>query len=228
MSGFDWEWAFALELLPSLLEAAVNTIIATFLSFAAAMVIGLALALARGFLPGVGARAVGFVSEFVRRTPPLVQIYFLYFVLPETGLVLDAMTTGVIALGLHFATYIAEVYRAGIESVARGQWDAADALGIGRYRTMRSIVLPQALPPILPALGNYLIIMFKETPLLSAISVVEMLDRAKIIGSHTFRYTEPITIVGIVFLVLSLVSAFAIRRLERHAGRSLQLDRATL
>ncbi|MEJ0072015.1 MAG: ectoine/hydroxyectoine ABC transporter permease subunit EhuD [Pseudomonadota bacterium] len=224
MSDFDWQWPFAWEVLPALLAAAVNTVIAALLSFVLALVLGLGLALWRRYLPG--AALIGFLAEFIRRTPPLVQIYFLYFVLPETGLVLDALTTGVIALGLHFATYIAEVYRAGIDNVPHGQFDAAAALGLGRWRIMWSVILPQALPPILPALGNYLIIMFKETPLLSAIAVVEMLDEAKIIGSHTFRYTEPITIVGAVFLGLSLASAWAIRRFERRIGRGVALDRA--
>ena len=214
MTAFDWQWSFAWEVLPVLLRAAETTVVAALLSFALALGLGLVLAAWLRYLPG--ARLVSLGAEFIRRTPPLVQIYFLYFVLPEIGIVLDAFTTGVLALGLHFATYIAEVYRAGIENVPAGQLDAAAALGIKRWCTFWSIILPQALPPILPALGNYLIIMFKETPLLSAIAVAEMLERAKVIGSHTFRYTEPITIVGIVFLAMSLVSAHLIRRLERR------------
>jgi polar amino acid transport system permease protein len=108
------------------------------------------------------------------------------------------------------------VYRAGLESVPRGQWEAALALNLGRTRTMRSIILPQALPPVVPALGNYVVAMFKDTPLLSAITVVELLQTAKLLGAESFRYVEPLTLVGALFLVLSLASAAVIRMAERR------------
>lgn len=220
MIRFEWSWRFAAEVLPDLLQAGVVTVGATLASFLIAIVGGLVLALLRGApLRLVRWPAAGFI-EFVRTTPPLVQIYFLFFVLPEVGIVLPALATGVVALGVHYATYTSEVYRAGIENVPKGQWDAAQALGLRPLRAFFKVILPQALPPILPALGNYLITLFKETPLLSAIAIVEMLQRAKIIGSLTFRYVEPITLVGLVFLVLSLISAYGIRRLERRLARS--------
>jgi polar amino acid transport system permease protein len=153
--------------------------------------------------------------EFVRSTPLLVQLYFLYFVAPEFGLRMPALVTGILGLGLHYSAYCAEVYRAGLEGVPRGQWEAATALNLGPWRTYRAIVIPQAIPPVIPALGNYLVGMFKETPLLSAIAVVELMQRAKIIGSESFRYVEPITLVGLFFLAMSLVSAAGIRRVER-------------
>jgi polar amino acid transport system permease protein len=225
MTGLDWSWSFAATVLPALLRAAINTVIATFLSFALAIVLGLGITFLKRSRQRMVAVLTGIVAEFIRRTPPLVQIYVLYFGLPSIGIALPALTTGVIALGIHFATYLAEVYRAGIDDVPRGQWDAALALALPRWRVLWwRIVLPQALRPILPALGNYLLILFKETPLLSAISVVEMLDRAKIIGSYSFRYTEPITEVGVIFLVLSLAVALPLRRLERRLGLKAALD----
>ena len=216
MSRFEWSWLFAAEILPELLRACIVTVGATIASFLIAIIGGLVLALARSTPLRVVRWPVVGLIDFVRTTPPLVQIYFLFFVLPEVGIVLPALATGVVALGIHYATYISEVYRAGILNVPKGQWDAAAALGLKPLRTFFKVILPQALPPIIPALGNYLITLFKETPLLSAIAIVEMLQRAKIIGSLTFRYVEPITIVGIVFLILSLVSAYGIRRLERR------------
>lgn len=141
-------------------------------------------------------------------------MYFLFYVLPVTGWQMSPLTTGILALGLHYAAYCAEVYRAGIEAVPRGQHEAATALNLSRWRTAVGVVLPQAIPPVVPALGNYLVAMFKDTPLLSAITVVELLQQSKIIGSATFRYTEPLTLVGVLFLVLSLVAAWAVRRLE--------------
>lgn len=214
-----FDWRFMVEILPVLLYAARITVIATALSFIFALVGGLVLAIARmARTPAARWSMIGFV-EFVRSTPLLVQIYFLYFALPSIGIVLSPMTAGVLALGLHYSTYVSEVYRAGLESVPQGQWEAAASLNLSPYRTFRDIVLPQAIPPIVPALGNYLIVLFKETPLLSAIAVIEMLQRAKIIGSETFRYTEPITIVGLVFLGLSLTCAAGIRYVERCLRR---------
>jgi polar amino acid transport system permease protein len=128
--------------------------------------------------------------------------------------VIPAFAAGVMALGLHYACYCSVVYRAGLDGIPRGQWEAAVALNLGPLRTYRDVIIPQAIPPVVPALGNYLIGMFKETPLLSAIAVLELMQTAKIIGSETFRYLEPITMVGAFFLVMSLVSAAGVRRVE--------------
>jgi polar amino acid transport system permease protein len=127
--------------------------------------------------------------------------------LPQIGIVIPALATGLIVLSIHYATYISEAYRAGIASIPRGQFEAAKSLAIPKFKAFVLIVAPQAVVPIIPALGNYLVSLFKETPLLSAIAIVEVLQRAKIIGSETFRYTEPITIVGVIFLMLSIASA---------------------
>jgi polar amino acid transport system permease protein len=124
----------------------------------------------------------------------------------------------VIGLGVHYATYTSEVYRAGIEGVPKGQWEAATALNLPTSRVWRSVVLPQAIPRVLPALGNYVIAMFKETPLLSAITVLEMLAAAKGLGNETFRYLEPLTMVGLLFLLVSLPASLSVRRLERRYG----------
>ncbi|HEX5795750.1 MAG TPA: ectoine/hydroxyectoine ABC transporter permease subunit EhuD [Geminicoccaceae bacterium] len=209
---FDWQ--FALEILPQLARAAVVTIEATVLGFAVAAVLGLVLALLRRSRdPWISMLTGGFV-EFIRSTPVLIQIFFLFFVFPRFGIVIPAFAAGVMALGLHYACYCSEVYRAGLDGIPRGQWEAAVALNLGPLRTYRDVVIPQAIPPVVPALGNYLIGMFKETPLLSAIAVLELMQTAKIIGSETFRYLEPITMVGAFFLVMSLVSAAGVRRVE--------------
>ncbi|GGX87505.1 ectoine/hydroxyectoine ABC transporter permease subunit EhuD [Litchfieldella qijiaojingensis] len=209
-----WDWEFAWRIMPLLLDAVVITVYATVLGFAFAAVFGLVLALMRrSHRPWISLPTVAFV-EFVRSTPLLVQIYFLYFVLPEFGVLMPAIVAGILGLGLHFSTYCSEVYRAGLDGVPRGQWEAAVSLNMSRYRTYRDIVIPQAIPPVVPALGNYLVGMIKETPLLSSIAVVEVMQQAKIIGSETFRYIEPITLVGAFFLVVSLVAMMGIRRTE--------------
>jgi len=213
-----WDWTFALEILPVLARAAIVTVQATALGFVIAALLGLLLASIRLAWPGAGI-VVAILVELVRSTPLLIQIFFLFFVLPKAGIVLDAFTAGVLAIGLHYAAYCSEVYRAGFENVPRGQWEASIALNLSPWTTFKDIILPQALPPVVPALGNYLIALFKETPLLSAIAVVELMQRAKIIGSETFRYTEPVTMVGLFFLVMSLVSAVMIRVLDDWLSR---------
>jgi polar amino acid transport system permease protein len=213
-----WDWSYVAEILPILAGAAVVTIQATLLGFVLAAIVGLILAILRFAVPWLSWPIAALV-EFIRSTPLLIQIFFLFFVLPEFGIVLDAFTAGVLALGLHYGAYCSEVYRAGLEAVPRGQWEAAIALNLNQTTTFRDIILPQALPPIVPALGNYLVALFKETPLLSAIAVLELMQTAKILGSETFRYNEPITLVGLFFLAMSLVSAAGIRLVERFLNR---------
>ncbi|MGH3978184.1 MAG: ectoine/hydroxyectoine ABC transporter permease subunit EhuD, partial [Pseudonocardiaceae bacterium] len=156
--------------------------------------------------------------EFVRSTPLLVQIYFVYNVLPQFGVTLGSLTAGVIALGVHYATYTAEVYRAGIDGVPRGQWEACTALSLPRSRVWTAVILPQAIPRVLPALGNYVISMYKEVPLLLAIGVLDLVGRAREATSESFRYVEPYTIAGLFFLLLSYPAAVLVRRLERRVG----------
>jgi polar amino acid transport system permease protein len=218
-----FDWSFALEILPTLGSALVITIQATLLGMLVAVTLGLVLAMLRRSRLHIVSLPTAFVIEFIRSTPLLVQMYFLFYVLPLTGVQMSPLATGIVALGVHYATYCAEVYRAGIEAVPRGQWEAATALNMSRWRTAVGVVLPQAIPPVVPALGNYLVAMFKDTPLLSAITVVELLQQSKMIGSATFRYTEPLTLVGVLFLALSLVAAWGVRgleaRLQRYGGK---------
>jgi polar amino acid transport system permease protein len=216
-----WDNGFALQILPQILQALGLTVGITFLGTSIAMLLGLLLAIlrrSRRRLVSVPAHAL---VEFVRDTPLLVQLYFLYFViLPDLRLSLSALVTGIIGIGINYSAYTAEVYRAGIEGVPRGQWEAARALNFSAARVWTSVILPQAIPKVIPALGNYLIAMFKDTPILASIGVVEMLQRAQLIGSETFRYLEPMTIVGGLFLLLSYPSSRLLARLEARFGRA--------
>lgn len=221
-----WDWSYAFGILPELVRAMGVTVQATLWGFVLAMSVGLVLALLRRSRFRLLNGAAGAAIEFIRSTPLLVQAFFLFYVLPFYGITIPPFMTGVLALGLHYAAYLSEVYRSGIESVPKGQWEAAVALNLSKTQTWTRIVLPQALPPIIPVLGNYFIVMFKETPILSAITVVEMLQRAKILGSESFRYTEGFTLVGLLFLLLSGISSFLINRLElamkrKQGGNSL-------
>ena len=212
----DWDWAFVAEILPTLIEGVKITILATLLGYALAVVLGLGLALLRRTRRRWLARSVNFLIEFIRGTPLLVQLYFLFYIMPDLGLTLSPLTAGVIGLGLHYATYTAEVYRAGIDNTPRGQWEAAKACNLTAGQSWRHVILPQAIPPMLPALANYFIAMFKETPLLSAITVLELMNQARSVANFNYRYLEPMTLVGAFFLVISLIAVVGLRYLERR------------
>jgi polar amino acid transport system permease protein len=213
----NWDWDYAWSVLPDLLRALVTTIEITVLGSVLALLLGLVLAIVRrARIPVVDQVLWAFV-EIVRSTPLLVQVFFLAFaLLPWLGLRWSAFAIGVLALGVHYATYTSEVYRAGIDAVPRGQWEAATALSLPRSRVWLGVVLPQAIPRVLPALGNYVISMFKEVPLLLAIGVVEVVNAAREAGSGTFRYIEPYTMAGVLFIVLSYPASLLVRRLERR------------
>jgi len=217
-AGF-WEWGCVWDVMPSLAKAALITLQVTITAYVLALIIGLGLAILRRSRVRWVSMPVRECIEFLRSTPPLVQIYFIYFGAPQLGISLNAWTAGITALSLHYACYIAEVYRAGLEGVPEGQWEAAHALNLSPYRTYRDVILPQAIPPIIPALGNYLIGLFKDTPLLSVIAIIELMAQAKIIGSDTFRYVEPITMVGVFFLAMSLVASWLVQLVERRLKR---------
>jgi polar amino acid transport system permease protein len=213
-----WDWHYAFQILPELLQAFRLTVEITLISSVLAVIGGLALALMRRSsrkwlsLPTIG------LIQFIRSTPLLVQLYFFYFLGPSIGLSFSPLITGIFALSLHYSTYMSETYRAGIEAVPKGQWDAARALNFSTIDTWRSIILPEVIPTIIPPLGNYVILMFKDTPLLSAITVVEVLAKAQLIADQTFRYTEPLTIVGLLFLIVSYLSSILLRWWEKRVA----------
>jgi polar amino acid transport system permease protein len=214
-----WDWGFAFEVFPVIFRAMWTTVAATVVAFALAMVLGLVLTVLRRSTFKLLSWTVIGVSEFIRATPPLVQLFFVFYVLPFFGISFSPFVAGTLALGVHYSTYCAEIYRSGINSVPCGQWEAATALNFTSMQKWMKVIFPQAIPPIIPMLGNYLISMFKDTPLLSAITVVEMLQTAKIAGSASFRYLEPFTIVGLLFLLLSYPSALLINKLEIKLNR---------
>jgi len=213
-----WDWNYAVDILPKLLRGLLVTVEATLLGSALAMVLGLVFDLVRRSGVPVLSHLMRAFIEFVRSTPLLVQLFFLFFVLPDFGITLGAFTTGVIGLGVHYGTYTAEVYRAGIDAIPRGQWEACTALNLPRSRVWTGVVLPQAIPRVLPALGNYVISMFKETPLLLGITVIELVGAARDAGSDTFRLVEPLTMAGLLFLLVSYPSSVLLRKVERRVG----------
>lgn len=215
----NWDWNYVAGFMPRMLQGLVITVEATVLATALALVAGLLIAIAKRSPRALIRVPVYWANEFIRRTPLLVQIYFIFYVLPDAGMTLSPLLAGVIAIGLHNSCYMSEVYRAGIDGLPRSQWEAAKALNYRPLVMWVRVILPQAVPPMIPPLGNYVIIMFKETALLSTISLLELMGTARVIAHETYRYFEPISMVGLTFLAVCLPSAFFIRYLEHRLAR---------
>ncbi len=220
----NWSWDVAFDVLPQLLKGLVVTIEATIVASLIAYILGLAIAILKMSNSKSTRVSLYWMTEFIRRTPILVQLYIVFYVLPDFGIFLEAFTCGVIVLGIHFSTYTSEVFRAGIDNVPKGQWEAARSLNYNPYQAWKHVILPQAIPPMIPPLANYLITMFKETPLLAAITVVELFRAADQYSNSHYTYLEPMTLVGVFFLLVSIPSAMIAMRLEKKF-KSLKVAR---
>jgi His/Glu/Gln/Arg/opine family amino acid ABC transporter permease subunit len=153
--------------------------------------------------------------EVIRGTPLLLQLIYAYYVLPEIGIRLDAFAAGVLALTLNYSAYISEVYRSGIQAIAKGQHDAAAALGMTGALAMRRIILPQAIRIVVPALGNYFIGLFKDTALCSAVSIQELVFTAQVHAALNFQYFTLYTVVAAMYFLVSFPAARLVNYLER-------------
>lgn len=215
-----WDTAYALSILPVLLDGLLITVQATFAGIAIALVLGLIVAVIRFLKIPVISHLFSFYVQFVRGTPLLVQAFAAFFILPDYGVTLSPLLTGILVVGVNYSAYTAEVYRSGIEDVDKGQWEAATALSLPARPTWTRIVLPQAVRSIIPMLGNYWIQLFKDVAILSVITVPDLLYSAQTIGSSDFRYLEPLTLVGLLYLAVSYPASIFVRRLERRLAVS--------
>ncbi|MBE4740065.1 MULTISPECIES: ectoine/hydroxyectoine ABC transporter permease subunit EhuD [Streptomyces] len=215
----NWDWNAVTDFLPHFYDGLLVTLQALALGSVVSFLLGLVWALLVRTPTRWVSWPVGVVTEFIRNTPLLVQLFFLFYVLPEWGLTFSALTTGVFAIGLHYSTYTMQVYRAGIEAVPTGQWEAATALNLPMRRTWTVVILPQAVRRVVPALGNYVISMLKDTPILMVITVPEMLSEARLYAQETFRFTEPLTVIGVAFILISYLASLLLRTLERRLVR---------
>lgn len=212
--------SYLLQVAPDILHGLELTLEATALGMVIASVVGLLVAIGRLIRLPILAQGLDFYVIFARNTPLLVQLYFLYYVLPSYGVRLDALLIGVLGLGFQFSAYTAEVYRAGFQHVPRGQWEAARALHLSTRQMLLAIIIPQALRPVLPALGNYLISMFKDSSYLATITVYELLGTTRELASLSFQYTLLFTTMGIIYLTLSYSGSLGVRVMERRLRRA--------
>ena len=211
-----WDWSAVSDFMPHFWDGLLVTLQILVLGSLVSFGVGLVWALLMRVPSRWVTWPVGVVTEFIRNTPLLVQLFFLFYVLPEWNITFSALTTGVVAIGLHYSTYTMQVYRAGIEGVPVGQWEAATALNLPLGRTWTAVILPQAIRRVVPALGNYVISMLKDTPLLMAITVLEMLGEARLFSQQNFQFTEPLTVIGVAFIIISYLASLALRALERR------------
>lgn len=218
-SGAEFE--FVLTSGPVIIfQGAPMTILVAALSISFATVLAVLGALMRlSTNPILNAIGSFYVSLF-RGTPLLLQIYFIYFALPQLNIVLPAVPAGVAALSLNYGAYMTEIFRAGIQAVPRGQREAAQALGMRENLLMRRIVLPQAVRIVVPAIGNEFIAMIKDSALVSIITVHETLFLAQRIGRSAFEPVAALIIAGAVYWTLTIIFSFFQERLERRLARS--------
>jgi len=216
----EWRWDFTFEILPRMLWATGNTLLAAGIGYAIALIVGLLFMLGQRTRFRLVNSINREIVEFIRSTPLLVQLFFVYFVAPQIGIELSAWTSAMITIGLHYGTYLSEVYRGALEAVPKGQWEACRALNFSAARSYFRIILPQAMPVALPGMGNYLVGIFKDTPMLATIGLAELMHTANALGAETYRYLEPYTMVGFIFLIISVPTAMGLRKLERAVARS--------
>jgi polar amino acid transport system permease protein len=208
----------AIEFLPILLKGAIVTIEITVCSFVLSSVLGLVLALLKLSRNRALSTLASTVINLIRGLPIIVQLFYIYFVLPDLGIQLSAFQAGVVGLGIAYSAYQAENFRAGIEAVDHGQIEAAQALGMRAGAIMRRVVLPQAFRIALPPYGNTLVMMLKDSSVASTITVTEITREGQLIASSTFQNMTVFTLVALIYLLLSLPLMSGVNRLGRKPG----------
>lgn len=217
MAAFAWK--DIVEFTPLLAEGAVVTVEVFAGALVVATLLGLLWALMRvSGIPLLSNFAKGLIN-IIRGIPILVQLFYIYFVLPDLGIQLNALQAGIFGLGFAYSCYMAEVFRGGIEAIDPGQSEAAKSLGMSRVKTMVRVVLPQAFKVALPPYGNTCIMLIKDTSQASIITVAELSFQSKLIASSTFKNAEVFTLVTLFYLALCLPLIFVVGRLEKRMGR---------
>jgi polar amino acid transport system permease protein len=201
--------------LAPLMDGAVWTLALFFASAFLAVAVGLVVCFARmSATPWLRSTAKTYI-EIIRGTPLLVQLFFIYYGLPELGIVMPGFAAGTLGLTLNFGAYLAELFRGGIQAVDAGQYEASRALGLGRFQRLRTVVMPQALRTIFPALSNYALVLVKDTSLIAVISVDELMRAGQMLAGATFKSLLVFTLVGAIYFLICSVLSYFFRRAER-------------
>ncbi|MGI4951629.1 MAG: amino acid ABC transporter permease [Janthinobacterium lividum] len=216
MTGFIDD---ARDFLPILVQGLWLTVLVTLGALLLSTVLGMVWAVLRvsGIVPVM--RATAAVINVIRGIPIIVQLFFIYFVLPDYGIALSALQAAIIGLGVAYSAYQSENFRAGIEAIDRGQREAAASMGMGWWLIMRLVILPQAVRVVLPSYGNILIMLLKDSSQASTITVAELTLKGKLVASSTFKNANVFTLVALLYLLMSIPLMYGVGRLERRLAR---------
>ena len=200
--------------LPSLLHGAMITIAVSLLAFGLALVFGLVTGIARiSRLMPLRVVAACYI-QFIRGTPLLLQLFFIYYVLPYAGIVLTPFVSGLLGLTLNYAAYMAEVFRSDILAIPKGQWEAGQSVGMSRRLLMRRIILPQAIRIIIPSLGNFFVSIFKDSALVSVITMRDLMFSGQLLASATYKHFEIFAEVAVIYFLISYPTAKFVEWIE--------------
>lgn len=219
--GYEWDFAIVFRDFDLLILGLINTLKVTGLALLFGIPLGLILALLRLYGAWPIRIPVGLVIEFLRTTPPIAQLFWFFFALPILiGVEIDPFRAAVLTFSLQSSAFFAEVFRAGIQSIDSGQWEASKAIGMDRNATLRRVILPQAVKRMIPAFLERAIELMKTTTLVSTISYADLLYEANNIAQTTFRTIEVYTVAATMYFIVIFACSIAVRRLEKHLARS--------
>ncbi len=206
--------------LPLLMEGVYLTLVVTLFSVVLSTLLGFVWAVMTwSRVPPLVSISRGFIT-IIRGIPIIVQLFYIYFVMPEIGLNLTALQAGIIGLGIAYSAYQAENFRAGIEAIDKGQIEAAYSIGMTDALVMRRVIMPQAIRIALPPYGNTVIMILKDSSLVSTITVAELTRQGQLIAASTFDNMTIFTLVALIYLALSLPLTFLTQHLERRFSKA--------
>ena len=197
-------------------QGVFTTLYISAISITLASIVAIFGAVAKLSSNGFAFAIASFYTSFFRGLPLLMQVYLIYLGMPQLGYVIDAVPAGILALTLCYGAYMTEIFRAGIQSINKGQWEASRSMGFPFRLTMRKIILPQALPLIIPPTGNQFIAMLKDSSLVSVIGVWELMFLARTLGNKEFKHMEMLITAALIYWALSMCLEFIQSRIERH------------
>jgi len=219
--GYEWDFGIVFRDFDLLMLGLINTLKVTGLALLFGVPLGLILALLRLYGSWPIRIPVGVVIEFLRSTPPIAQLFWFFFALPILiGVEMDPFRASVLTFSLQSSAFFAEVFRGGIVSIDRGQWEAAKAIGMDRNRTLRRVILPQAVKRMIPAFLERAIELMKTTTLVSTISYADLLYQANSIAQSTYRSLEVFSIAAAIYFVVIFACSIGVRRIERYMART--------
>ena len=216
---FNLDFKFMLKYLPFIMKGVGTTVYISILSIISACILALFGALGRLSKNPIFYGVATFYISVVRGTPLIVQVFVIYLGLPQMGIIIDAVPAGIIALGVNYGAYMTEIFRAGIQSIGRGQIEAAHSLGMTYGQLMKRVVLPQAMRLIIPPTGNEFIAMLKDSALVNFLGVWELFFRAVKIGRQNFKSMETLIIAGLFYWLVTIFFQYFQSRLETRMAK---------